>query len=232
MCCIVYFMSFEKLWKEIVRVSWVFASQNVSKELAFSVRKICYCPCSIYSTKTHICLWSNRLSIAAERHLLSTRVRVLVTPAYSRELAEGARERPHWFFCSIRPLKPLKLSKTNSRTMAKKKTKTAGKKPVETEEDIESEKKKFSCPYCDQAFSRKYDMEKHQRKHTGDKPYKCGICGKQFVQVGSLAVHMRSHTGEMPYSCEECGKGFAVKERLRLHQRTHTGNYRFFGFKN
>ena len=124
-----------------------------------------------------------------------------------------------------------KLSKTNSRTMAKKKSKTAGKKPVEAE-DIESEKKKFSCPYCDQAFSRKYDMEKHQRKHTGDKPYKCGICGKQFVQVGSLAVHMRSHTGEMPYSCEECGKGFAVKERLRLHQRTHTGNYRFFGLKN
>ena len=52
--------------------------------------------------------------------------------------------------------------------------------------------KRFSCPYCGQAFSRKYDMQKHSRKHTGDKPYKCGVCGRQFVQVGSLAVHMVS----------------------------------------
>ena len=118
--------------------------------------------------------------------------------------------------------------------MAKKKTglKVKVKKPpslLEVESEIceKTEKKRFSCPCCDQAFSRKYDMEKHQRKHTGEKPYKCGICGKQFVQVGSLAVHMRSHTGEMPYTCDVCGKGFAVKERLRLHQRTHTGNYRF-----
>ena len=46
------------------------------------------------------------------------------------------------------------------------------------------EGKRFSCPYCGQAFSRKYDMQKHSRKHTGDKPYKCGVCGRQFVQVG------------------------------------------------
>ena len=61
------------------------------------------------------------------------------------------------------------------------------------------EEKRFHCPYCNQAFSRKYDTEKHARKHTGDKPYKCGVCGKQFVQVGSLAVHMRSHTGKLKH---------------------------------
>ena len=63
----------------------------------------------------------------------------------------------------------------------------------EDEEVPEKEKKekKFACSYCGQAFTRKYDMEKHTRKHTGDKPYQCGICAKKFVQVGSLAVHMR-----------------------------------------
>lgn len=84
-------------------------------------------------------------------------------------------------------------------------------------------KERFACETCNATFSRKYDMEKHARTHTGEKPYKCGICGKRFAQVGSLSVHMRGHTGEMPHSCDTCGKGFAVKERLRLHQRTHTG---------
>ena len=84
-------------------------------------------------------------------------------------------------------------------------------------------KERFACETCKATFSRKYDMEKHARTHTGEKPYKCGICGKRFAQVGSLSVHMRGHTGEMPHSCDTCGKGFAVKERLRLHQRTHTG---------
>ncbi len=42
----------------------------------------------------------------------------------------------------------------------------------EAEASNSKEERKFKCPYCKQAFSRKYDMEKHSRKHTGDKPYK------------------------------------------------------------
>lgn len=59
--------------------------------------------------------------------------------------------------------------------------KSVGQEEVEEAdvEDLEDEKGKFKCKFCNQGFKRKYDMEKHCRKHTGDKPYKCGICAKQ-----------------------------------------------------
>ena len=40
------------------------------------------------------------------------------------------------------------------------------KKPKECvkEQDKGGESKQFNCPYCNQGFSRKYDMEKHSRK--------------------------------------------------------------------
>lgn len=73
-----------------------------------------------------------------------------------------------------------KVAKKSTRSAASAKTKTT---PVVEEIAAENNAgdKKFACSYCNQAFARKYDMEKHSRKHTGDKPYKCGICGKQFV---------------------------------------------------
>ena len=74
-----------------------------------------------------------------------------------------------------------KVVKKSTRSAAAAKTKT----PIEetAPENSNAGDKKFACSYCNQAFARKYDMEKHSRKHTGDKPYKCGICGKQFVSL-------------------------------------------------
>ncbi len=55
----------------------------------------------------------------------------------------------------------------------------------EEEPDGEAQEKKFQCGTCNRGFARKYDMEKHTRRHTGEKPYQCGVCGKKFVQVGT-----------------------------------------------
>ena len=72
-----------------------------------------------------------------------------------------------------------KVAKKSTRSAASAKTKTTPVEEIAAENNAGD--KKFACSYCNQAFARKYDMEKHSRKHTGDKPYKCGICGKQFV---------------------------------------------------
>ncbi|ORX63231.1 hypothetical protein BCR32DRAFT_213842, partial [Anaeromyces robustus] len=39
---------------------------------------------------------------------------------------------------------------------------------------------------CNKVFNRKYDLERHKRKHLDIKPYKCIICKKSFTRSDYL----------------------------------------------
>ncbi|CAO3565049.1 unnamed protein product [Mortierella alpina] len=55
----------------------------------------------------------------------------------------------------------------------------------------QQQSKPFPCHLCTRIFSRKHDLQRHIRVHTGSKPYLCMNCQKAFARTDALSRHYK-----------------------------------------
>lgn len=91
------------------------------------------------------------------------------------------------------------------------------------EEEDPSADKKFKCPQCSHAFSRRHNLKSHMLTHTHEKPFACNICSSKFRRLHDLKRHEKLHTGEKPFKCDTCGRRFARLDALTRHNQSEAG---------
>ncbi|XP_052864796.1 zinc finger protein 271-like [Anopheles cruzii] len=102
--------------------------------------------------------------------------------------------------------------------------------------DMDAEKnRRFVCRYCQQKFTKKYDLLKHEKKHfqlpndTNDgtnyseRELRCYICNDFTGESrDKLNKHVRLHSDWLPYQCDKCDKKLINSARVLCeHLRQH-----------
>lgn len=112
----------------------------------------------------------------------------------------------------------------------------------------EKTKSKFSCSYCNKIFEKPFNLQQHERVHTGERPFQCIICGRAFSQKANVRKHMIRHKvwpqakqtlkinvdqdyrpiidqdtlDRMNYSCQYCSLSFKSYSLHKKHLAVHS----------
>ncbi|KAG0304577.1 hypothetical protein BGZ99_002348, partial [Dissophora globulifera] len=79
-----------------------------------------------------------------------------------------------------------------------------------------SSSKPFPCHLCPRIFSRKHDLQRHIRVHTGSKPYVCMNCQKSFSRTDALCRHYK-----IEERCRQVVEQLEADQSIRKLQQNH-----------
>lgn len=88
-------------------------------------------------------------------------------------------------------------------------------------------KPKVKCQICSKEVTKKY-LKIHLKSHENIKDFKCDLCSAGFVTKNRLVLHMWMHRGEKRFKCSECNRGFNIGRDLKIHLLSHSVNPRPF----
>ncbi|CAO3608204.1 unnamed protein product [Mucor hiemalis] len=78
----------------------------------------------------------------------------------------------------------------------------------------QQQEKPYICSYCSRTFSRRHDLQRHARVHTGVKPYHCPCCQKGFARSDARRRHFLSDPS--------CASHPQVQKLMQKKRANHT----------
>lgn len=63
---------------------------------------------------------------------------------------------------------------------------------VEVKMEDSDDQKYYDCEFCSKIFSKKNQLQRHARTHTGERPFACKLCDKSFTRIDALKRHTAS----------------------------------------
>ena len=91
---------------------------------------------------------------------------------------------------------------------------------------------KFECDKCENVYTRKDNLQKHQLKcgiveikKNAVRIFRCETCPKTFTQKRYLTQHNRAHIVDMgKFDCKHCDKTYTSNQSLGKHIEKHHPN--------
>lgn len=95
--------------------------------------------------------------------------------------------------------------------------------PIPVKSTPKNRERRYACtaPGCGKSFAKKWNLQAHERLHTGSKPFRCRVgCSSSFMWMSSLKSHERRKCPLLPESQRYCRKSSAKKSSTKSKSRT------------